>query len=101
MQGSQRAAVRKGFLGILRLCPRLVEASIDEHVDAGITGLDAGDECVHYLDRRETLLANAASDLSDSQIGKFVRKRHVRVSSRKASLFWVPGIDVSFVRTRP
>ena len=32
-------------------------------------------------------LANAASDFDDFQIGKFVRKRHVLVSSRKASPF--------------
>ena len=55
---------------------RVVEALEDEGVEARIAALDAGDQRVHHLDRREVAAADAHRHFGGAHIGEFVSETH-------------------------
>src|SRR5690606_18968484 len=75
VQRPQLAARHHGGLGPLRGLTRVLEAEVDEGVEAGIAGLDPRDERVHHLQRRQLPPPDARRQLERRDVGEFLRER--------------------------
>ena len=64
----ERAAFHDLILGSPRLAPCIIEAEMDEGVEAWIALLDAGDRRLDRLDRREIAPANAQRQFAGTHI---------------------------------
>jgi hypothetical protein len=52
----------------------VVEAQVDQGIEARVAGLNAGDERLNDLDRREVAPADAGRQFVGGCVGEFVRK---------------------------
>jgi len=72
VERAQRRAGHQPLLGLAGLAPRILEAEIDQGIEAGIARLDARDEGVDHLDRRQLAAADAQRQAGGAVIGQFV-----------------------------
>ena len=77
VQRAERRARHQRLLGRPRSLAGIVEAEIDESVEARVARLDPRDEGVHDLDRRQVAPADAQRQLGCAHEGQLVRQRHV------------------------
>ncbi len=78
VQRSQRIAARHGGFGRARRCPRLLGAHRDKGVEARLALRDAGEDALHYLDRRHRTPCDERGQLGRRDKGEIVGHRWLR-----------------------
>jgi hypothetical protein len=83
VQRPERGARHQLLLGLAGARAGIVEAEMDERVQARVAGLDPGDERVDHLDRRQIAPADAERQFGRRQARELVRERH------RSLLVWI------------
>jgi hypothetical protein len=80
VQRPELGVAGEGCLGLLRRRPGVVEAQVDERVEARVAGLDALDRRLEDLHRREVARADAPRQLDHRRVGQLLGQPHPRSS---------------------
>jgi hypothetical protein len=77
VQRAERRAGHQILLGYFRALTGILEAEIDEGIEARVARLDPREESVDHLDRRQLTPADAQRQLGGAHVGQFVRQCHL------------------------